>query len=141
MYFCLANAITAPLWLPASSNQSVDHGGIGQRRGIPQVVQFVRRNLAQDAAHDLSGPGLGQGFGPLDDIEFGDGADFGAHLSDECGAQCVRWFDALIQHDAGIDTLPLDHMRVPDDGGFGHIRVLGQRTLQLDGAHAMAGYV
>ena len=48
-----------------------------------QAVGLVRRDLAQDAAHDLSRSGFGQAGRELDDIGCGDRADFLAHPSDE----------------------------------------------------------
>src|SRR5579871_352636 len=40
-------------------HEVVDHGGIGQGRGVAERARLVLGDLAQDAAHDLAGAGLG----------------------------------------------------------------------------------
>ena len=64
-------------------DEIVHHRRISQRRGVAQVVQLVGRDLAQDAAHDLAGTGLGQARGPVDHVGRGDRADLLAHVGDE----------------------------------------------------------
>src|SRR6185312_7987243 len=41
-------------------DEVVDHGRIGQRRGVAQAARLVLGDLAQDAAHDLAGACLWQ---------------------------------------------------------------------------------
>ena len=62
-----ANEIMA-LGMRVFAFQVLDHAGIGERRGIAQRAEVVRRDLAQDAAHDLAGARLGQARGPLDEV-------------------------------------------------------------------------
>ena len=35
-------------------DQVIDHSWVGQRRGIAKIIDFIRRHLAQDAAHDFT---------------------------------------------------------------------------------------
>src|SRR5262249_41150716 len=44
--------------------QPVQHGGVAQGGGIPRLAAL--RDVAQQAAHDLAGPRLGQVIGPDD---------------------------------------------------------------------------
>src|SRR5712672_3562151 len=44
----------------AMLDQIVDHGGIGERRGVAETSRFVLGDLTQDTAHDLAGAGLRQ---------------------------------------------------------------------------------
>src|SRR5215467_7609772 len=56
---------TCPGWRMASLGafavlyQILDNGGIGERRGVAQMLEVVLGDLAQDAAHDLAGARLG----------------------------------------------------------------------------------
>src|SRR5215468_6776247 len=63
------------LLLGAVLHQIVDHRRIGQRRGVAEIAEIVLGDLAQDAAHDLARPRLGQTGRPLDDIRRGDRSD------------------------------------------------------------------
>src|ERR1700687_5641915 len=47
-------------------HEILDHGGIGQRRGVAEATRFVFGDLAQDAAHDLAGAGFRQSRCELD---------------------------------------------------------------------------
>jgi hypothetical protein len=60
-------------------DEIIDHGGIGERRGIPEASGFVLRDLAQDAAHDFAGTGLWQARRELDLVGRGDRPDVLAH--------------------------------------------------------------
>ena len=56
-------------------HQLLHHRRIGQGRGVAERAEFVFGDLAQDAAHDLAGAGLGQAGRELDDVGRGDRAD------------------------------------------------------------------
>ena len=45
--------------LLSSLDQGIDHRGIGQGRGIAQLINGALGDLAQDPPHDLSAAGLG----------------------------------------------------------------------------------
>ena len=64
------------LLVGAVFDEVVYHRRVGQCRCVTECAQVVFGNLAQDAAHNLTGAGLGQAGGPLNDIGLGDGADF-----------------------------------------------------------------
>src|SRR3546814_8406854 len=53
-------------------------------------------------------------------------------------AQRVGRLLANLQRDIGVDALPLDGVRVADDGRLGDLCVGDQRALHLGGAHAVA---
>ena len=55
-------------------------------------------------------------------------------LPTHCGellAQLFGRLDAGLQRDIGVDALPLDVVRVADDGGFGDFGVRDERRLRL----------
>ena len=56
-------------------DQVVDDGRIGEGRGVAERAELVLGDLAQDAAHDLAGAGLGQAGRELDQVRRGDRAD------------------------------------------------------------------
>src|SRR3984957_2406350 len=60
-------------------DQIVDHGRIGERRGVAEIAEFVLGDLAQEAAHDLARACLRQIGRKLDEIGRGDWADLRAH--------------------------------------------------------------
>ena len=41
-------------------DQILHDGRVGERRGVAEIGKIVLGDLAQDAAHDLAGAGLGQ---------------------------------------------------------------------------------
>ena len=45
--------------LLSSLDQGIDHRGIGQGRGITQLINGALGDLAQDPSHDLPAAGLG----------------------------------------------------------------------------------
>ena len=122
-------------------DQGVNHGRIGECRGITQVSQFAHRDLAYDAAHDLARASLWKGLGPLNMIRRGDRANFLSHLGDQLSTKCLRCGNTLLRHDIGIDPLAFDLVGKPDDRGFGHVRMLRQRALQFGRPQTMAGHV
>ena len=70
-------------------DEVVDDGGIGQRRGIAEVGEIVLGDLAQNAAHDLAGTGLGQAGCELDEVGRGDRTDLVADVLDQFLLQVV----------------------------------------------------
>ena len=50
---CLASALVLTV-----IDEVVDDAWVGQCRGVAEVGEFILRDLAQDAAHDLAGAGL-----------------------------------------------------------------------------------
>src|SRR5690606_37097782 len=69
----------APAWLTSAVlpvvDQVANHAGIRQGGGIAERAVVVLGDLAQDAAHDLAGAGLGEAGRELDQVGRGDGAD------------------------------------------------------------------
>src|SRR2546430_1114869 len=49
-------------------DEVVDHGRIGERRGVAQRAVIVLGDLAQDAAHDLAGARFRQARRELDEV-------------------------------------------------------------------------
>src|ERR1019366_1755271 len=78
----------------AMLDQIVDHGGIRQRRGIAEASRLVLGDLAQDAAHDLAGAGLGQARRELDLVGRRDRADVLAHPRHQFLAQLLAGLGA-----------------------------------------------
>ncbi len=122
-------------------DEVVDHGGVGEGRGVAEAAELVLGDLAQDAAHDLAGARLGQAGRELDEVGRGDRADLLAHPGDELLAQVLARLLAGHQRDVGVDALALDVVRVADDRGLGDLRVGDERALDLGRAHAVAGDV
>src|SRR3546814_17687138 len=89
----------------------------------------------------LPGARLRQAGRPLDEIGRGDRADLLAHPLHQLLAQRVGRLLANLQRDIGVDALPLDGVRVADDGRLGDLCVGDQRALHLGGAPAVARYV
>ena len=88
----------------------------------PRLLSVAFGDLAQDAAHDLAGAGLGQAGRELDHIRLGDGTDL---MADEFLAvrplSASLAVDARLQGDIGIDALALDVVGIADHRGFGHL--------------------
>jgi len=118
--------------------QFIHHRGVGE---VAEVAQVILGDLAQDAAHDLAGAGLGQARGKLDHVRFGDGTDLlHAHLY-QFFFQFIVGSDAEHRSDVGVNPLALDLVRVADHRGFGNLFVQDQGAFHFGGAHAMAGDV
>ena len=67
-------------------------------------------NLPQDPPHDLSRPGLGQPWGPMDDVRCGNGPDGLPYGPDELLPQAgiIRGMLVCVtERDKGIDRLAL----------------------------------
>ena len=125
----------------AIRDQVGDDGGIGERRGVAEMLVLFGRDLAQDPAHDLAGARLRQPRRPLDEIRRRDRADFLAHPLRELGAELLGRRLAALQRDVGVDALALDLVREADDRGLGDFRVRDERALDFRRADAMAGDV
>ena len=80
-----------------------DNRRVGQGRGISQIGIIIRRDFAQDAAHDLAGSCFRQLRGPLQKIGRRDGPDFLARPLAQFGNQIIRCLNALDKRDIGID--------------------------------------
>ena len=122
-------------------DEIIDHGRIGQRRGVAEVAILVFGNLAQDSSHDLARAGFRQAWCELDQIGRGDRPDLLAHPADQFLAEVFARVFARHQGDIGVDTLAFDVVRVADDGCFRHFRMSNERAFHLGGAEAMARYV
>jgi hypothetical protein len=103
----------------------------------PKRAEIVLGDLAQDAAHDLAGAGLGQARRPLDQVGLGDRADLGA---DPFPAPCAgpRSARPVHQGDIGIDALPLDVVRIADHGASATFLMGDQRRFHFGRAHPVA---
>ncbi len=102
---------------------------------------FVLGYLAEDASHDLAGPGLGQTIGELQMVGRGDGADLFAHMSAQFCIKFIRRLFACVEGDVAIDALPLDVVRVANNRGFGDLGMARQRTFDFGCAQAVAGNI
>src|SRR6516162_5862117 len=74
------------LVLPVA-DEIVDHGRVGERRGVAEIAVLVFGDLAQNPAHDLSRARLRQTGSELNEIRRGNGADLLAHPGDQLLAQ------------------------------------------------------
>ena len=68
----------------------------------------------------------------------GDRADLLTHPLAQFRFEIAVRLLARVQSHVAIDPLPLDIVRIADDGGFGHFGMQDQRALDLGGAHAVA---
>src|SRR3954466_4677616 len=68
-------------------DEVVHDARVGQRRGVAERAEIILGDLAQDAAHDLAGPRLGQARCELDVVGRGDRPDLTANEGDELLAQ------------------------------------------------------
>src|SRR5712672_2339044 len=109
-----------PLLVLPVLDEIIDHGGIGERRGVAEAARFVLRDLAQDTAHDLAGSGFGQARRELDQIGRGDRADVLAHPRHQFLAQRFGGLLAGHQRHVSVDALALDVVGIADHGGFRH---------------------
>jgi glycosyltransferase involved in cell wall biosynthesis len=76
---CLHRANLAVRSGAAIGDQVLDDARVREGARVTEAGQFVLGDLAQNAAHDLSGAGFRQPRGPLDDVGLGDRADFLTH--------------------------------------------------------------
>src|SRR5882757_1443587 len=107
----LSGGVAILLLFAAVLDQVVDHGGIGERRGVTEIGEIVLGDLAQDAPHDLARACLGQAGCPLDDVGRRDRANLLAHPADQLLAHSLGGLLARVQSDVGIDSLALDVVR------------------------------
>src|SRR5215471_4568978 len=114
-------------------DEIIDHGGVGERRGVTEVAVFVLGDLAQDAPHDLARARLRQAWRELDEIGRGDRPNLLAHPLHQFLAQVFGRLLTRHQRDVGVDALPLDVVRIAYDRGFGHLGMSDQGTLDLGG--------
>src|SRR5688572_20474499 len=133
--------VASRLRLAAVRDEVRDDGGIGERRGIAQLVMLVGGDLAQDPAHDLARAGLRQARRPLDVVRLRDRADLLAHPLRELSAQRIGGRLAALQGHVRVNALALDVVREADHRGFGDLRMRNERALDFRGADAMAGDV
>src|SRR5688572_28726217 len=68
------------LELARSGEELIDDGRVGQGRDIAEPGRLPLGDLAQDAAHDLAGTGLGKGWCELDPLGRGDRPDLASNL-------------------------------------------------------------
>mmetsp|Transcript_39376 Transcript_39376/g.70554 ORF Transcript_39376/g.70554 Transcript_39376/m.70554 type:complete len:438 (-) Transcript_39376:1019-2332(-) len=121
--------------------QRVHHARVRQRGGVAQLVLLLRRDLAQHAAHDLSGARLGEAGSPMDDVRRGEGADLLTDGHYQRLAQILRGVPPLHQRDVGVDALPLDRVLVRHHSRLSARLVAHQRGLHLRRADPMSGHV
>src|SRR5690606_35558953 len=125
----------------AGFDQLVDHSRIGEDGRVTQVLNLVGGNLAQDAAQDLAGTGLGQAWCELKDFGSGKGADLFGHEGGQLFCQFVGFRNPLHQRDIGVNGLPFYLLGITYDSGLCYFGVQHQRTLNLRGAKPVAGNV
>ncbi|GIX64423.1 HEAT repeat-containing protein [Babesia caballi] len=137
-----------PPWCPelerlaAERREPLQHRGVGERRGVPEVVALVAHELAQDAAHDLAAARLGQVRRRGDDIGGREGAHVLAHGEAELAHQLVaRAAEGVLERHEAEDGLALDGVREGDGRGLRDDGHLHQRVLDVGGADAMPGDV
>lgn len=56
---CVARSCILSSLMGSVLDEIVDHGRIGQSARVADLIGLIGRDLAQNAAHDLAGPGLG----------------------------------------------------------------------------------
>ena len=120
-------------------NKHVNHRRVGQGRDVAQLFGVLSGDLAQDAAHDLSGTGFWQSRRNQDLIRHRDRPDMGADLVAQCTDQFHIGNNPLFENDVGKNPLPLDFVREANHGRFGAVRVGDQGTLDLGGTHPVSG--
>jgi hypothetical protein len=118
-------------------DEFVDDRRVGEGRGVAEETGLVRRDLAQDAPHDLARAGLLQSGRPLQEVGGGDRADLPPHPGDEFAAQFVARRLVDPQGHEGVDALAFDVVRIADDRGLGDPRMGDERALDLGGAEAV----
>ena len=105
-------AIRRPVGLPlllVSLLELRDHGGVGERRRVAQGAPLG--DVAQQAAHDLAGSGLGKLGGEEDLLGAGDGADLlDDVLLEILGDLCAVRL-AFLQRDERGNRLTFDRSR------------------------------
>ena len=99
---------------------------VGQRGRVAELVGGVLRDLAQDAAHDLARPGLGEFADDVDVSRAGDRADLFGDPAPQLRSEAlggVRLEEALFEDDERNDRLTGGLIGCPDNcrlgGGFG----------------------
>jgi len=115
-----------PLFLLVLFLELRDDVGIGQCGRVADRLAF--RDVAEQPAHDLSGPRLGQIGGKQDLIRPRDCADLAHDVLLELVGQRDRRLHAFLQGDERGDGLSLDVVRTADDGRLGHLRVIDERA-------------
>mmetsp|Transcript_64432 Transcript_64432/g.172548 ORF Transcript_64432/g.172548 Transcript_64432/m.172548 type:complete len:418 (-) Transcript_64432:908-2161(-) len=116
-------------------------GGVGEGGHIAHLLGVARRDVAQDATHDLAAARLGQALREADHLRRGEGADAAPHLLAQRRRNLLRGGVAVLEHHEAVHRLPLDLVRHAHHGGLGHALVHPQRALHLGGADAVAGQV
>src|SRR4030095_733904 len=108
---------------------------------VAEAVVRTFGDLAQDAAHDLAGPGLWKRGREVNLVGSGEGANVVAHLLDQFLADRVIALFADIERHERVDRLAFDLVRVADDRGFRDLRMRDERRSDFGGTDAMAGRV
>lgn len=98
---------------------------------VAKLVFLAGKDLSQDAAHDLSTPGLGQVGDDEDGLGRSKGADALADLEDEFLAQGIYVLIRVLQGHKGIDGLARELICHADDSSFAHGVVLDQSRFDL----------
>ena len=91
----------------------IDDAWIAQRAGVAEARGVAFRDLAQDAAHDLSRARLGQSRSELEFVGGCDRADLGAYPAAQLVAQVVAMVDAVVECDIGVDALTFTSCGMP----------------------------
>src|SRR5215208_6200379 len=125
------------LALLAGLLEVVNDGRIGQRGGVAKVV-FALCYTAEDAAHDLAAPRLGQLGGEDDLLGPSVRADDLANLLVELLDELVRALRVALQDYVGDYGLALVLVVAADNRGLGDGQVPDERALDLGGRDAVA---
>src|SRR5215472_12587475 len=119
--------------------QPVQHRRVTQRGGIPGLAAL--RYVAQEPAHDLAGPGLGQVISPDDPFWPCELPDLVAHVPAEILAERGPRAGVLAERDVGDDRLAGGLVADRDDRGLGHRGVGDERRFDLGGGQPVPGDV
>jgi hypothetical protein len=119
----------------------LDDAGVGESGDVSQRVLLASKNLPQDSAHDLAGPGLGQVGDDDDRLWRGEGADALADLEDQILLQLVVDLVSVLDGDESVDSLAGKVVSHANDGSLGDGVVLNERGLDLGSGQTVTGDV
>src|SRR5262249_15793389 len=120
------------------ADEVIDHGRIGQSRGVAEVAVLIFGDLAQDSSHDFAGARFWQARRELDQIRRGNRSDLLADPSHQFLAQVFSRLFAGHQGDIGVDALTFDVVRVTDYPRFRNFRMRNECALDFGGAEAVS---
>src|SRR3954468_5982253 len=138
-FFRKPNGTRSLLRLAAVLADRVDDRRVGERRHVAQLASL--RNVAEEPAHDLARPRLGQVGDEHQELGPRDGPDDVRDVLAQLDAEMVVRLLARLEDHEREDRLARDRVVLADDGGLGDGLVVDQRRLDLGGRDPMAGHV